>query len=147
LNLPDSLSDGKTWTSYFDIQRKYLFQYGGVAIDIPDNFKMFKIMFLAKEYTLKEKLQFNDGYAFSLQHLSPVVTKVNFLKDIDSLEIPLYFLQGRHDYATPYALVEQFYTKIKAPKKELISFEKSAHGPHIEESARFNEIVRKKVRL
>lgn len=144
LVLPDSLADGKTWADYFGIQRNYISKYGGSMIKPADAFEMNAIMTFAKDYRLSEKFKFGEGFLFSIQHLAPSVTKANLFRDIDSLQLPVYFFQGRNDYHTPYILVEAFYKQLKAPKKELIPFEHSAHSPHVEEKEKFNAALRER---
>ena len=69
----------------------------------------------------------------------------NFLETMTKWEIPVYFFAGRADYNTPFELVEQYYQKISAPKKDLIWFEKSAHSPNFEETEKFDEVMIKKI--
>ena len=66
------------------------------------------------------------------------------LKDFDlrtivsHLDVPVAFLQGRHDFATPPALVANFVESLDAPSgKALVWFEASAHMPQYEEPALF----------
>lgn len=44
-----------------------------------------------------------------------------------SFEVPIFFFSGRHDYQTPVTLSDAWFNQIKAPHKELIHFEESAH--------------------
>ncbi|HHX59959.1 MAG TPA: alpha/beta hydrolase [Epulopiscium sp.] len=71
--------------------------------------------------------------------------EVNLFKTATQFEIPIYFIEGRYDYNAPTVLVNQYYERIKAPKKELIWFEKSAHFPQWEEPKRFHTILRDKI--
>ena len=52
-------------------------------------------------------------------------------------EVPVYFFTGRHDYTTPFALIEEYYAQLEAPHKALIWFNTSAHFPFFEEPQRF----------
>ena len=52
----------------------------------------------------------------------------NVIRDLPRVQIPIYFFVGRYDYQAPFELVEEYYTILQAPKKELIWFEKSAHN-------------------
>ncbi len=56
-------------------------------------------------------------------------------------EVPLVFIAGRHDYTTPWVLIEQYYQEISAPTKELIFFENSAHFPFFEEPRKFSRVI------
>jgi len=59
--------------------------------------------------------------------------------------IPVYFFLGRHDYGVPAVVAEKYFEIIKAPKKELIWFEESAHFPCFEEAEKFNTLMVDKV--
>ena len=60
-----------------------------------------------------------------------------------NIEIPVYFLEGRHDHVMACApeLVVEFYEKLNAPKKKLIWFDNSAHLPNIEEPEKFQQVL------
>ena len=61
------------------------------------------------------------------------------------LEVPVYFLIGRHDVNAPPVLTEQYYEVLTAPHKELIWFEHSGHNPWVTESQAFADVVVNKV--
>jgi pimeloyl-ACP methyl ester carboxylesterase len=66
--------------------------------------------------------------------------KVNFLNQVPKLDVPVYFFEGRHDYNTPWELVQEYYDKLDAPKgKHLVWFDNSAHGLDYEEPEKFVE--------
>jgi pimeloyl-ACP methyl ester carboxylesterase len=64
----------------------------------------------------------------SAASLSNEVFEMNFFKQFPSLQCPVYFFVGRKDYMTNATISEKYYKKLKAPKKQLFWFEKSAHG-------------------
>jgi pimeloyl-ACP methyl ester carboxylesterase len=67
---------------------------------------------------------------------------VNLLEQAPRLEVPVFFLQGRHDYNTPAGLVERYYEVLEAPRgKHLVWFEESAHRPHLEETEKFARVL------
>jgi pimeloyl-ACP methyl ester carboxylesterase len=68
---------------------------------------------------------------------------INFSKSANDVEIPVYYFLGRYDYVTPVEPVEDYYKILKAPKKEIVWFENSAHRMDIEEPEVFQyEIIR-----
>lgn len=81
------------------------------------------------------------GNKFSLRALWPEIMEYNLFEELPELEVPVYFLVGRHDYNTPFALVERYYYYLKAPRKELIWFDNSAHSPMYEEAEKFNSVL------
>jgi pimeloyl-ACP methyl ester carboxylesterase len=142
LTLPDSTASHTEWDSYLQLQRRFLYDYGGVFANPPSGLQPTRAFFFDKAYTLSEKFNMKKGMDFSFNYLSPYVKSINFLETIDTIAVPSYFLQGRQDYTTPTSIVELFYQKIKAPKKALILFDHSAHMPHNEEPEKFAQILR-----
>jgi pimeloyl-ACP methyl ester carboxylesterase len=51
----------------------------------------------------------------------------NHFNDLDKINCPVYFCAGRKDYQTNFAITEEYYHLLKAPKKELFWFEHSGH--------------------
>lgn len=68
------------------------------------------------------------------------------LSSIKSLDIPIYFMAGRHDWNLPGIITEKYFHALKAPEKEFIWFEKSGHEPPEEEPEIFNETIVKIVK-
>jgi len=76
-------------------------------------------------------------------HREGEMTVVNFREEIPSVEVPVFFFAGALDKNTPLELVEEYYGILKAPHKEIIFFENSAHTPFLAEPERFNrEIIK-----
>ena len=71
---------------------------------------------------------------------------VNLMDTVQKVDVPIYFLMGRHDHNKHPSLVQEYYERIEAPQgKTLIWFEKSAHTPCLEETSRFVEIMVRRV--
>ena len=68
---------------------------------------------------------------------------VNFSKSANEVEIPVYYFLGKYDYVTPVEPVEDYFQTLKAPKKEIVWFEKSAHRMDIEEPELFQSEISK----
>jgi pimeloyl-ACP methyl ester carboxylesterase len=49
--------------------------------------------------------------------------------------------QGRLDQVAPGATAHRYAKALKAPSKQLIWFENSAHTPHLEEPEAFRELL------
>jgi pimeloyl-ACP methyl ester carboxylesterase len=122
-------------------QRKWLYATGGNAYACRDGCKSYgqfisvvSSMILCTEYTIQQKFQFEKCFKRSLSKTWPELD--NYVANVKS-EVPVYVLQGVFDFNTPSDLVEEFYAKLDAPKKEIIWFEKSSHSPHREENDKF----------
>ena len=68
------------------------------------------------------------------------------LSSIKSLEIPVYFIAGRHDWNLPGIVTEKYFNNLKASEKKFIWFEQSGHEPPEEEPEKFNEMIIKIVK-
>lgn len=56
---------------------------------------------------------------------------------VDRFEIPVVIFGGRNDLMTTYAGARAWFEQVKAPKKQFITFERSAHFIMFEEPGRF----------
>ncbi len=99
------------------------------------------IAFKAPEYTFIDYFRLLNGMNRGGKplHANSIITQYNYIDSIPEIDVPIYFLIGLNDRNTPYALVEEYYSQIKAPFKRLIVFENSAHTPFLSESDKFNE--------
>ena len=127
------------------VQRKWLSYYGGAVYNnknlFPDSLNLF-----APEYSLMDFFNLKRGNQSSVHHLWDELLTVNLTEQVPEVEVPVYFLTGRHDYIVPFELVEEYYHLLKAPSKELIWFENSAHSPIFEEIELFQQILIQNIR-
>lgn len=91
-----------------------------------------------KEYNFKDKLK------AMTQHEERILMfyKESLIDSVIKVGVPIYFIHGVDDLIVNYALTKTYFENIKAPYKEFISFEKSAHLVPFEEPNRFNEVIR-----
>ncbi|MGM0437956.1 MAG: alpha/beta fold hydrolase, partial [Bacillota bacterium] len=61
--------------------------------------------------------------------------------DIERIDIPVYLCMGKYDYQTPSIIAKEFCAKLRAPRKEFIWFEESAHSTMLEEPDKFLEVL------
>ena len=67
---------------------------------------------------------------------------INISEEIKSLQVPVFFIEGKYDMATPTILVEKYYDSLDAERgKKIILFKKSAHLPMIEEKEKYEEFL------
>ncbi len=131
------------------IQRKWLSRFGGQVYkgrpflfweDIDRTWALLALR--SPEYSWFDLLRFlraNSRVRWALFH---EFKQIDFMRTAPRIEVPVYFLMGRHDYNMQPRLVEEYYSLLDAPKgKSLIWFENSAHSPCLEEPARFGEVM------
>lgn len=95
----------------------------------------------APEYGLYDKVSWFRGVLETLDVVYPQLWEVDLRVQATKLEVPIYFLIGRHDVNAPTVLTEQYYAVLEAPHKEIVWFEHSGHNPWVSESARFVEVM------
>ncbi len=84
-----------------------------------------------------EELKARDmAQGFSIQNLWIELGAVD-LRPTSKFDLPVVFIQGRHDIGTSAVLLDQWFNTVKAPKKQLVWFEDSAHMAYQEEPGRF----------
>lgn len=130
------------WFDYIKKQRKWLISLGGEIY----NQNNYSLLFNSKtlfspEYSLLDFIKFGQGSVFSLKSMWPEVMNIELDKTTTNFEIPIFFLQGEHDYNTPTELVKEYFNSINAPEKQLVLFEKSAHHPMYEEPKKFENVL------
>ena len=97
------------------------------------------------EYGLYDKLNFVRGLLDTFGVVYPQLWNVDFRKQGTRLEVPVYFLIGRHDVNAPPKLTEEYFNLLTAPHKELIWFEHSGHNPWMNETEKFVDTMVNKV--
>lgn len=130
------------WQSKTITERAILGKYGGEVYGNTKGglFITLKSLTKATEYSWMDRINFFRGIFASMRLIWPQLMKVNLLEQAPELKVPVYFLEGKHDYEVPSILAEQYYIMLKAPSKELIWFENSAHFINAEEAGKFNDV-------
>ncbi len=97
------------------------------------------------EYGLYDKLNFVRGLLDTFGVVYPQLWDVDFRKQAKRLEVPVYFLIGRHDVNAQPKLTEEYFNLLTAPRKELIWFENSGHNPWMNETEKFVDTIVNKI--
>jgi pimeloyl-ACP methyl ester carboxylesterase len=124
------------------IERKYVIKYGGAVKNGGFYPRAAITLALCNEYTLLDKVNYLRGMNFTKSFLWNVVMKTNLFKTIPSQRIPVYILQGAHDYQTTYNVAKEYYDSLSAPTKRFYTFENSAHSPIFEEPEKFETVLK-----
>jgi pimeloyl-ACP methyl ester carboxylesterase len=82
-------------------------------------------------------VRFIWGAMFSLSCLEEQQNEVNLQTEVPELEVPVCFCAGRRDYNVPFELVVEYLQSLRAPRKEIVWFERSGHLPNFEEAEKF----------
>jgi pimeloyl-ACP methyl ester carboxylesterase len=135
------------WQAKTVSQRRYLARFGGEvhgsthgAFDL-----VIRSLLFSREYSLPDRINYFRGIFGSMKLLWPELMQVNLFKSVPELKIPVFFIEGRFDREVPAPIAARYFEWLKAPSKELIWFERSAHLPNFEEPELFQKALVEKV--
>ena len=134
---------GSNWRSKFLTARRILGKHGGEYYGSKSGAfgVVLKNLVFSREYTMLDRVNFFRGVLQSLNALYPELSRTDLFIEVPEVKIPVYFCLGRHDYEVPSVLSAQYFEALKAPRKDLVWFESSAHLPNTEEKDKFNEFM------
>ena len=116
------------WVDQLNKQRKWLLSFGGVYHTANNYNHEIGMLLKASEYSFVDFGMWPINSSKSLKTLYPELMSVDFFNSVKKVEVPTYFLVGRHDYNAPFELTESYYDQLQAPQgKQLIWFKDSAH--------------------
>lgn len=138
-------SGGPPYTSRaLAVQRKWLTRFVGLARGIPF-WKILRIFVRGPGGSLTDLPNILRGALFSSSALWAELADVNLVKTVPSLQMPVFFLVGRHDHQVAAETTVAYFNVLTAPSKELIWFEESAHSVAFEEPVKFNAVMTEQV--
>jgi len=129
-------------------QRNYMTKYGGGAYNKSESIWTSLVIPVLRspEYTLFDLLRYARGSFYNLEQLwGEVASTIRFNQTVKELDVPVYITQGIHDQNTPISISKKWFDNLKAPYKEWIPFEKSAHSPIKEEPELWGAVIREKL--
>ncbi len=100
-------------------------------------------IFWIPEYNLVDKINVVKGMLNTFGIIYPQLQDLDFVEQANKLEVPVYYLIGKHDYTAKY--IEEYFEVLDAPSKDLIWFNNSAHGEIWTEADKFHDIMVNKV--
>src|SRR5262245_62427860 len=88
-----------------------------------------------------EFVSIHHGIHASLGAMTSELLGLNLERAVPRVEVPVFFLLGRHDRHADSRIAATYFQALRAPGKQLVWFEDSAHNVPFEEAERFNEMV------
>jgi len=118
------------------VVRQWSSNYGGLTFN-RDGFNYDADAWqLAPEYDDEDISAIGKGSKLSLDHLLPLLMNYRFADGM-AFDCPVFLFEGRHDETVPDTIAADWFKTIKAPAKELVWFEDSAHMVMQEQPGRF----------
>ena len=134
------ISLSRKWTSY----------YGGIIYDRKDVNCLFIEAVIRPEYSMMDLIHYLKGEELYYSNTENDTARwelfhANLYEEVPSVEVPIYFVQGRNDYITSYEACERYFYEVQAPYKELIPLSECAHNHIIEKTDEVSNILINKV--
>src|SRR5262245_39499123 len=104
------------------VQRRWLGEYRGSLWGVERAREVLPAALLGREYTLGTRLRFFWCFRRSLDRLWGGLDGFDAIAQIPRLERPVFFFTGRHDWNTPYPLIEEWAARLEAPHVEIVWF-------------------------
>ena len=108
------------------IARKWPQFYGGLTAYRAESTYFFQGPRLSPDYDDAARCAINAGSVFTLGRLLDEFLQVDFT-GVEDFPIPVVMFMGRHDYTTPSEPTAAWLAKVRAPYKQGVWFEHSAH--------------------
>lgn len=132
-------TDHKTFVKFAKTVEAY---GGGMDLGMA---KLIPIALRSSEYTLLDYIRWLRGATRGSGPMWNAGKPIKLSDEITELHVPVYYFSGQNDYNTPAQMVRNYIEHLKAPKKELVIFEKSSHAPFMGEPDKFvQEMLRVK---
>lgn len=115
------------------IARRWAQHYGGMTAFRDESAHYFyQASKLSPEYQDKDRCAIDEGNLFTLGRILPEFLATD-MSGVREFPIPVVMFMGRHDYTTPSEPTAAWLSKVKAPFKQGVWFERSSHMVQWEE--------------
>jgi len=93
------------------------------------------------ENSLMDRINGMRGLLDTYSVLYPQLQDIDFRGDVPSLDVPVYVVTGAHEARGRAVLAQEWFDRLDAPYKEMVTFEHSGHRPPFEEPAAFVSVM------
>jgi pimeloyl-ACP methyl ester carboxylesterase len=133
-----------TTVKQFTTRARWVANFGGLATNANSNGVIRALLVsLARspDYSPAAAIRTLRGISASQASLLPQLATTDLVRTMPRLDVPLVMAQGRLDQVAPGEATQRFHDSLIAPSKQLVWFESSAHTPHLEEPAKFRDLL------
>jgi pimeloyl-ACP methyl ester carboxylesterase len=133
-----------TTVKQFTTRARWVANFGGVATNANFNGLLGALLLSlvrSPDYSAADIIRTVRGISASQAALLPELATTDLVRTMPCLDVPLVMAQGRLDQVAPGEAAQRFHDSLTAPGKQLVWFESSAHTPHLEEPAKFRELL------
>jgi pimeloyl-ACP methyl ester carboxylesterase len=133
-----------TTMKQFTTRARWVANFGGVATNANFN-GLLRALLLSlirsPDYSAAAVIRTLRGISASQKALLPQLASTDLVRTMPRLDVPLVMAQGRRDQVAPGEAAQRFHDSLTVPSKQLVWFERSAHTPHLEEPAKFRDLL------
>ncbi|MDF2735889.1 MAG: alpha/beta hydrolase fold protein [Chloroflexota bacterium] len=97
------------------------------------------------EYSFIENANLIRGLVDMFSLMYPQLQEVDFRTDVQALEVPVYVLDGANEVRGRRELAEEWFTRLAAPHKELITYADAGHAVVFEQADAFRRLMVERV--
>lgn len=141
LNSIDISLTSDSWLNDLLFITKQVVKMGGSLYEKNNQNSLVLPFLTSKEYTIKNLINRQKGSLQGIEYFWQELMTVNF-ENITSFDVPIVFIEGKHDFHVCSEIAFEYYEKITSPK-ELYWFESSGHFPQWEQPEQFADIMKK----
>jgi pimeloyl-ACP methyl ester carboxylesterase len=102
-------------------------RFGGVRYGSRPMGTSFRHLLELREYTLMDIVRWHRGLAFSQASLGAAVAGLDLASTVTHVDVPAYFVGGRHDRVCDPELAREYLRVLDAPRKGWAWIEEAAH--------------------
>jgi proline iminopeptidase len=133
-----------TTMKQFITRARWVTNFGGVTTNANFNGLLRALLVSlvrSPDYSAAAVIRTLGGISASHASLLPQLATIDLVRTMPRLDVPLVMAQGRLDQVAPGEAAQRFHDSLTAPSKQLVWFESSAHTPHLEEPAKFRDLL------
>jgi pimeloyl-ACP methyl ester carboxylesterase len=133
-----------TTVKQFTTRARWVTNFGGVATNANYNGLLRALLVSlvrSPDYSAADVIRTVRGFSASQAALLPQLATTDLVRTMPRLDVPIVMAQGRLDQVAPGEAAQRFHDSLTAPSKQLVWFERSAHTPHLEEPAKFRDLL------
>jgi pimeloyl-ACP methyl ester carboxylesterase len=129
----------------FTTRVRWATNFGGVASN--ENYGslvrgLLASLIRSSDYSPRDVVRTVRGITATQAALLPALAVMDLAHTVPRLDVPIVMVQGRLDQVAPGEAAQRYADLLAAPSKQLVWFEKSAHTPHLEEPAKFRDVLK-----
>lgn len=96
---------------------------------------------LASEYSFVDKVNVLRGLLDTFSIMYPQLQEIDFRADARSLDVPVIMLDGAHELAGRRDLAHEWFGRLEAPSKTMVTYEDAGHSVVFEQADAFHRLM------